>query len=125
MRGMLRRTIGTIVAVAVGATHAMAQAQSGTLPLNDLRAPTSPAFVLLDVSPTAIERPQNPKALAFNLISAATSEDGFPRNYALVVAPYWLHSHRDLTFETYQEAKFPQGLLQTFTFPGAIPPFVQ
>jgi hypothetical protein len=59
------------------------------------------------------------------LISAATSEDGFPRNYALVVAPYWLHSHRDLTFETYQEAKFPQGLLQTFTVSVATAPLMQ
>jgi hypothetical protein len=49
----------------------------------DLRPPASPVFALLGTTPASIERPQTPRALALNLISAVREEEGLPRNYAL------------------------------------------
>lgn len=70
--------------------------------IDDLRAPTSPAFVLLDVAPASVERPENPKAFTTSLINTVSESGGLPENYALEVAPYWLTYHPQLTFEKYQ-----------------------
>ena len=90
------------------------QAQA-PLKLEDLRTPSSPAFVLLGVEPAAAERPSTPKALAASFISATTSGDLLPRNYALEIAPYWLASHPRLTFEDYYHARLGQNLIQTLS----------
>lgn len=72
----------------------VAEATAATLPsLDDLRAPTSPAFVLLGVAPTSIERPATPQALVASLLSTVQQSEGIPENLALSIAPYWLR-HR-------------------------------
>jgi hypothetical protein len=96
------RTIALTLFVAVLASVGVAHAQTTTVELDELRAPTSPAFVLLDVTPAAVERPENPKAFTVNLINAVSKAKGLPQNYALEVAPYWLTYHPSLTFDKYQ-----------------------
>ena len=95
------KTIGLIVVVTTFASG-VASAQAPPVPIDDLRAPTSPAFVLLDVAPASVERPENPKAFTTSLIHTVTQNNGLPQNYALEVAPYWLTYHPELTFEKYQ-----------------------
>ncbi|HXF48794.1 MAG TPA: hypothetical protein VNL73_05145 [Verrucomicrobiae bacterium] len=81
--------------------------------LNDLRTPPSPAFVLLGVEPSSIERPNTPKAFAASLLSAVNQSDFLPKNYALEIAPYWLYSHPNLTFDDYYKAGLIGTVLQT------------
>lgn len=74
-------------------------AQDAELPdLDDLKAPASPAFVILEVAPSKVERPQAVKPLVLSAISA--SGEGFPKNYAVELSPYWLGTPR-LTFNDY------------------------
>ena len=115
---MMRIVATAVFVLAVSST---AQAQAPPPRVSDLKAPTSPAFVLLDVTPAAVERPQSPKAFAVNLLGNL-SASGLPENYALEVAPYWMRSHSDLTFEQYQAAKGLQGLIQTFSISVATVP---
>ena len=99
-----------------------AAAQTGGVDINDLAAPTSPAFVLLDVAPASVERPDNPKAFALNLVNHLAGSDGLPKDYAMEVAPYWLTSHPSLTFRQYQRPHVWQSIAQTFSLSIATAP---
>src|SRR4051812_24975372 len=71
---------------------------SRTITVSDARTPEAPAFVLLGVSPSQIDRPTTPRALTISVISASFDSDNLlPHNYALQVAPYWLKGHPALT----------------------------
>lgn len=73
-----------------------------TIPFLDLTPPQSPAFNLLDVSPVTVERPASVRALALSIANAiGNGANGFPKNFALQVAPYWLFSHPDMSIYKY------------------------
>lgn len=63
--------------------------------IDKIVTPVSPAFVILGISPTSIERPSTPSKFAISLANAFTSgsQAQLPRTYALEVAPFWLASH--------------------------------
>lgn len=114
------RATASVLAVAAallaGAREARAQADSLAVQLERLRTPTSPAFVVLGISPTAVERPTTPRGFALGLVSAAAqSDDLVPDNYAAEFAPYWLGSRRQLTFRDYYDPTLLQRLQQTFS----------
>jgi hypothetical protein len=104
--------------------HGQTGPSATPIPIDDLRTPTSPAFVLLDVTPAAVERPENPRALVLNLLQTASQSDGLPKNYALQVTPYWLKSHPDLTFTHYQNPSPAASMLRTTTFSVAMSPLL-
>lgn len=83
--------------------------------LEDLKAPSSPAFVLLGVEPTSVERPETPRAFVADLLSTLQESEGIPKDYALAVAPYWLADHPDLTFDEYFEGGPWKTFLQTLS----------
>lgn len=89
---------------------------------DDLRAPVSPVFALLGTTPASIERPQTPRALTMNLISAVRDGEGLPRNYALEISPYWTTYHPDLSFDDYYNADVLQTIAQTFAVSVATTP---
>ncbi|MGH7323701.1 MAG: hypothetical protein ACREJ9_03535 [Candidatus Rokuibacteriota bacterium] len=105
----------SLLAALVPAVAAGQRADTTMDSLTNLRAPASPAFALLGVAPTAVERPTTPRAVAVSLISATGTGTLFPRHYALEVAPYWLVSHPRLTFDQYQNPGFWQSLRQTWS----------
>lgn len=114
------KTVIASVIAAVGSLGVVS-AQSPQVEIDDLRAPTSPAFVLLDVTPASVERPETPKSFSVNVINAVSRSKGLPQNYALEVAPYWLTSHPDLTFDQYQSPGL-RSVLQTFAISVATTP---
>jgi hypothetical protein len=114
----MKTTAWTVLIVAVSSGVASAQPP---VQIDDLRAPTSPAFVLLDVAPAAVDRPENPKAFTTSLISTVSEHKGLPQNYALEVAPYWLTYHPQLTFEKYQTPGL-MSAIQTFSISVATTP---
>ena len=124
---MWRNASLALVVLLSSLNHAFAQADT-KVTIDDLSAPNSPAFVLLGVAPSAVERPETPKAFALDLIDKVTTANGLPRNYALALAPYWLASHPNLQFGDYQNPDIKQSILQTFLIsvgtaplPGAKP----
>src|SRR6185436_9150701 len=67
----------------------------------ELKTPAQPAFTLLGVTPTSIDRPSTPRAFAVGLLGAfADSKDSLPRNLALEVAPYWWSSRPSETYDS-------------------------
>src|SRR5437879_2658511 len=56
-------------------------AQSDTL--RSFRTPASPAFILLGVAPTAVERPATPQSLVASLSAALRDKHFPPKRYAL------------------------------------------
>jgi hypothetical protein len=84
--------------------------------INDLRAPTAPAFTLLGVAPTSIDRPTTPQMLATSVLSALSQGNGLPKNYALEFAPYWFKDHPQLSFRDYYGATPFKMMLQNSAF---------
>jgi hypothetical protein len=99
-----------------------AAAQTGGVEIDDLAAPTSAAFVLLDVAPASVERPDNPKSFTLNLLNHLGASSGLPKDYAMEVAPYWLTFHPNLTFGAYQRPGPLQSIAQTFSVSIATAP---
>lgn len=105
-----------LAALACGAPALAAQGRLPMVELDALRTPTAPAFVILDITPTAVERPTTPRAFATSLLSATGGEAGvIPENYAAEVSPYWLAPRRTLTFDQYFRPSLQQRLRQTFS----------
>ena len=72
--------------------------------LKNLAPPNSPAFVLMDVTPSNIIVPQNIQAFSLQTISAFTgdSNDGMSsNNYAFEFQPYWYVKRSDMNFFKY------------------------
>jgi hypothetical protein len=109
-------TLAVAAGLLGGVRPAPAQTDSLAVELERLKTPTSPAFVVLGISPTAVERPTTPRAFALGLVSSSLEADDLvPDNYAAEFAPYWLTSRRTLTFQDYYHPNLLQRLRQTFS----------
>lgn len=103
--------VGEPSAAPVEAQHAAAELSE----FDQLRTPDSPAFVILGVSPTEIQRPTTPDGLVASLGGFIVGGDlTVPKNFALEVAPYWLFGHPQVSFKTYR-ADAGRRPLRTFT----------
>ncbi len=91
--------------------------ETETISLDELRAPISPAFTLLGVSPTTVERPNTPRDLAIAILSAVERSEGdFPQDLAIEFAPYWMARKRELEWdENYSERQVGQRIWQTLS----------
>ncbi|MCY3819103.1 MAG: hypothetical protein OXH52_07040 [Gammaproteobacteria bacterium] len=90
-------------------------AQAETVDVEALAAPAAPGFVAIGVEPTAVARPTTASAVGLSLLSSITDSDSLlPKNYALEVAPYWLRSHPELTYEEQSASGILSTMAQTF-----------
>lgn len=98
-------------------TIAVTTTAAQDIKIDDVKTPPSPAFVLMGIEPSAVERPTTPRALGASLLSALNDESSpsSPKNFALEVAPYWLTSHPKLTYDQYNQPDFGQALLQSLS----------
>lgn len=60
-----------------------------SIDIKDLKTPNSPGFQILDIAPSSIERPTNPKAFAASLLSLTSNGTAIPKNFAMEISPYW------------------------------------
>jgi hypothetical protein len=91
-----------------------------TTSVDELRVPATPAFTLLGVSPTNVERPSSARAFAVSVLSSAERGDGnVPTNLAMEVSPYWWTDHPELTFDKYYAAGFGQRVAQSLSISAA------
>jgi hypothetical protein len=81
-----------LLCLVLAAFHFVANAQEDEkLPaLNSIRTPNSPAFSILGVQPTSVERPNTPSDVSVALDNATEGFTKFPENYAIEFAPYWI-----------------------------------
>lgn len=95
-------------------------AQQGALPdLGSLKPTSAPAFVLLDVSPTSVERPSEAADLAFSLANSSSLLTRVPQNYALELSPYWLRLRPALTWQADDDRSPVEALARTLSFSAA------
>jgi hypothetical protein len=113
------RLVALFAAIALAAP-ALSFGEEGGAPsataMDELRVPASPAFVLMGVSPSSVERPSTPRALALSVLSASERSDTrLVQDLAVEFAPYWWESHPNLTFDAYYDADKGIGptILQT------------
>jgi hypothetical protein len=71
-------------------TVAWAQDPKSLPSLNAIRTPNSPAFSVLGVQPTSVERPNTPADLAVAIDNATEGFKKFPKNFSLEFSPYWM-----------------------------------
>lgn len=64
------------------------------LSFQSMQTPASPGFILLDQTPSSIERPTTPQGFGASVLGVLSGSGG-----AMEVAPYWLTSHKDLKAE--------------------------
>lgn len=118
----MRNTVLSLLMLGACANVSFGQAAAKTVTIDDLSAPNSPAFTLLDVTPSSVDRPDNPKAFVMSLLNKVNSSNGFPQNYAVDVTPYWMVSHPTLTFDKYQSPSPGQSIAQSFLISVATVP---
>ncbi|HMS64939.1 MAG TPA: hypothetical protein PKD83_06760 [Ignavibacteria bacterium] len=100
-----------------------AQSQTDTMRITDLKAPSSPAFIILGINPTAIEKPATPKALGATILNSFNDLNVLPRNFAFEVAPYWLNPDPGITFDKYfQNSNILKNIYQNLAFSIATAP---
>lgn len=91
-------------------------AHNDSLPaFNTLRTPTSPAFTLLGVAPTNVERPNTPKDFAISLLNRINYFSALPQDFAMEFSPYWMFTGAkdSLKYDTVRSV--PSSILKTGT----------
>lgn len=87
----------------------------GGAAFNRLRTPVSPAFVVLGVAPTVVERPNTPADLALSVLTRSAALTSLPRDIALELSPYWLIGHPSLTWQSDTTRNLGTSLARTTT----------
>jgi hypothetical protein len=87
-------------------------AQQEVPDLDALRTPPTPAFAVLDIEPSAVERPATPSDVAMALVN--DFRDGaVPKNFAFESSPYWLVSRPHVTWRDDAQRAVGQSLART------------
>ena len=89
--------VGVLAAVAMltGTRTVLGQTEAPTLA--SLRTPPSPAFTVLGIEPSAVERPATPSDVALSFVSKLR-QGTVPKDYAFELSPYWLVSQPNLSW---------------------------
>src|SRR6476661_4558884 len=111
------KTVRAIALMAVWLTCRWGVANCDDAPTTPdaLKPPSSPAFVLLGLSPTSIERPTTGNSAVLSLVSGIEDIHAAPGQFALETAPYWWSSHRNLTWQDMGK-DMGQTILETTAF---------
>ena len=96
----------------------MAKAQDADkLPaLNTIRTPNAPAFSILGVQPTSVERPNSPADLTMAIDNSTEGFTEFPQNFAVEFSPYWMSkAPASLTWRNDIKRDVAQSLTRTLS----------
>lgn len=80
---------------------------------NSVRAPQTPAFTVLGVQPTAVERPNTLSDFSVAASNAITSFDSLPKGFTLEWAPYWVIGGNSVRLLSDTTRKVWQSLART------------
>ncbi|HYK43681.1 MAG TPA: hypothetical protein VEV83_00840, partial [Parafilimonas sp.] len=87
-------------------TYCKIIAQNKEVKLDDLKTPNSPGFQILDISPSSIERPTNPKEFALKVFNLTNNGSALPKNFAFEIAPYWFAKPQNTNLYKYLNIKY-------------------
>jgi hypothetical protein len=107
------RSTGAVFWCALALLAAPASTTAQDVPeLDALRTPPTPAFAVLDIEPSAVERPTTPSDAAVALVN--NFRDGaVPKNFAFESSPYWLVSRPHLTWRQDAQRSVGQSIART------------
>ena len=96
---------------------------SGTLFAQDsldysmLTPPASPAFTLMGIAPSAVERPGSVTDFAVTILNTTNNLTGVPQDFSMEFAPYWLFGGgKNLSFDEYSKnGNVESNFLQTLS----------
>lgn len=83
--------------------------------ISKLKAPTSPASVIIGNQPATISKPKSWQALEAAIYSNYVNQSGgltVPNDYAIELSPYWLTKKGNISLEEFMTPNFMQGVLQ-------------
>lgn len=100
--------------VARASAQGNAPAQSNPPALGSIRTPPSPAFTVLGIEPSAVERPTTPADAALSFVNKFRN-DTLPKDYAFEASPYWLVGHPDLSWQNDATRNPAQSIARTFS----------
>ena len=112
----LLRVVGVgMLAVAFGSSPGLAQTGGSEPPaFNTIRTPASPAFTLLGLAPTAVERPNTIADFALAIAKSVKDLETVPQNFSIEASPYWLRGHPSLKWDAEIDRTLGQSLARTF-----------
>ncbi|MDR6966129.1 hypothetical protein J2X31_000122 [Flavobacterium arsenatis] len=90
-----------------------AQAQE-EIKFDGLKAPSSPAFNLLGISPSSIDQPTDITSFAVSIQNATSDFSSIPNNYAMEFLPFTLFSKNSMTTKELGDKEFKNVFKQTF-----------
>lgn len=97
------------------AGQSSSSAAKDSLPdIASLRAPATPAFVLLGISPTDVARPMAPADVALTLADRSSGLTRLPEDFAMEISPYWLVAHPRLSWRSDTTRHLAQSIARTF-----------
>ena len=112
----MRASIVALLTFAAGAAAPlMAQSGDAGPAFNSWRTPVSPAFVILGIAPTVVERPNTPADLAFSVLNRSAAFTSLPRDIAIEISPYWLIKHPTLTWQADTVRGLGSSIARTMT----------
>ena len=76
-----------------------------TINFDILKAPQSPAAVMLGIGDSEICRPSDPTAFMLSLRQATDNFTGRPTNYAVDIAPLWVFKGKNIKYERFVDHK--------------------
>lgn len=77
----------------------------GSVNIKNFAPPNSPAFALMDISPSSISVPENIQVLAIQTLSAFSNESSTNSNFAIEFQPYWYVKNKKVDFFKYNNFK--------------------
>jgi len=92
----------------------LVQAQDKEIKFDGLNAPSSPAFNLLGISPSSIDRPIDITSFAVSVQNASSDFSSLPNSYAMEFLPFTLFSVNSMTTKELGETNFNDVFKQTF-----------
>ena len=90
----------------------IAQSTTDKITFQSLETPSSPGFILLDKTPSSIERPTTPQGFGVSVLGLLQGTGG-----AMEFAPFWLTNHSKLTAEKMYKNHWP--ILYNFSVSAA------
>jgi hypothetical protein len=93
-------------------TSVFAQSTTDKITFQNLETPSSPGFILLDKTPSSIEKPTTAQGFGVNVLGLLQGKGG-----AMEFSPFWLVNHPKLTAEKMYKNKIP--ILYNFSISAA------
>ena len=104
-----------ILSALICACFVFTQAQiDSTINLELLKAPASPAFNMLGIAPSSIERPTDITAFMASIQNNTGNFTSFPKNYAVEIAPFLFSRRTGPTLKDYKSNNLKDLVQQTF-----------